>query len=281
MTTLRISHKTIFTYDSLVRSSYNEVRMTPRPTDHQRIVQSELAISPVTNIFEYDDYWGTRVHSFETLEPHQVLSVVATSTVEMLGGSVREPGFVTWDDLRRRYNEWMVAEFLTQTSACQAPDDLAAAAAQIAAGAPDPHTAALAICNHVHDNVTYLPGTTNVTTTAQQAWELRAGVCQDISQICLAALRSVGIPCKYISGYIGGRAKLAAGETVVGESHAWIERLTDRWFAFDPTNLKHIHSQHIAVARGRQYSNVTPLRGVFEGHAAADLKVSVEVTRLN
>ncbi|MDR1712980.1 MAG: transglutaminase family protein [Coriobacteriales bacterium] len=281
MTTLKVSHKTVFTYDRLVRSSYNEVRMTPRPTDHQRIVASDLAISPMTSIFEYDDYWGTRVHSFETLEPHQVLSVVATSTVEMLGGTTREPGFITWEDLRRRHGEWMVAEFLAETSACQAPADLASAAADLARSAADPHAAALAICGFVHDNVTYLPGTTNVTTTAQQAWELRAGVCQDISQICIAALRSVGIPTKYISGYIGGRSKLAVDETVVGESHAWIEWLTDRWFAFDPTNMKHAHSDHIAVARGRQYSDVTPLRGVFEGHAAADLKVSVEVTRLD
>jgi len=280
MSVLKVTHTTAFEYDRLVRSSYNEVRMTPRPTDHQRVRFAEVRIAPVTSVFEYDDYWGTHVHSFETLEPHRRLEVVSSAEIEMLGGREREPGFVTWEGLIARASEWRVAEFMQETSACTAPDDLAAAARELAAAAPDPHAAAMAICGLVHDQVSYLPGTTNVTTTAQQAWELKAGVCQDISQVCIAALRSVGVPARYVSGYIGPRSGMKVGETVVGESHAWIEWLTDRWFAFDPTNMKHAHGDHIAVARGRQYSDVTPLRGVFSGNVHAKLEVSVEVTCL-
>jgi transglutaminase-like putative cysteine protease len=280
MSRMRVRHVTTFSYDHLVSSSYNELRMTPLPTAHQRILLSQIAISPVTNIYEYDDYWGTHVHSFEVLEPHHVLSVVASSEIEMLGGSERSAEIISWDELKGLSSQWPQAEFLADTSACVAPNDLRQAARELAAAAANPHQAALDICGFVHDTVKYLPGTTNVTTTAQQAWALRAGVCQDITQICIAALRSAEIPVKYVSGYIASRQQLEVGEGAVGESHAWLEWRAADWFAFDPTNMKPANDSHFAVARGRQYSDVAPLRGVFEGHAKARLDVTVEVARL-
>jgi transglutaminase-like putative cysteine protease len=109
---------------------------------------------------------------------------------------------------------------------------------------------------------------------------VRKGVCQDITHLALGALRSVGIPARYVSGYLHPRPNAAIGETVGGESHAWVEWFCgDDWRGFDPTNGIDIGDRHVLVGRGRDYNDVPPLRGVYAGPFGSTLFVTVEITR--
>jgi len=125
-----------------------------------------------------------------------------------------------------------------------------------------------------------MQGVTGVHSTAREAWKERKGVCQDITHLALGALRAVGIPARYVSGYLHPIPDAAIGVTVAGESHAWLEWFCgDEWRGFDPTNLIDIGDRHVLVGRGRDYNDVPPLRGVYAGPFGSTLFVSVEITR--
>ena len=147
----------------------------------------------------------------------------------------------------------------------------------VAGFAPD--EAALAVARALRDEVEYIPGVTTVHTPAAEAWAVRKGVCQDITHLAIGALRSVGIPARYVSGYLHPKPDAAVGETVAGESHAWVEWFCGDWRGFDPTNLIDIGDRHVTVGRGRDYNDVAPLRGVYAGPFGSKLFVTVEITR--
>ena len=125
----------------------------------------------------------------------------------------------------------------------------------------------------------YVSGVTAVSSTAAEAWESRKGVCQDIAHVAVGALRAAGLPARYVSGYLHPRADAPIGETVVGESHAWVEWFSGRWHGYDPTNQLEIGDRHVRVGHGRDYTDVAPLRGVYAGAAGSELFVSVSITR--
>ena len=138
----------------------------------------------------------------------------------------------------------------------------------------------MAISGAIGDAVEYVQGVTGVHSTAQEAWAHRKGVCQDIAHLTLGALRAVDIPARYVSGYLHPKPDAAIGETVAGESHAWVEWFCgDRWRGFDPTNQIAIGDRHVLVGRGRDYNDVPPLRGVYAGPFGSALFVTVEITR--
>ncbi len=279
MSRLRIRHKTGFTYAGEVTASYNEARMLPASADGQLVLYSQLDISPVSNVHNYVDYWGTRVSSFDITTPHRELSLTATSVVEVRPR--RQPtDALAWDELATMVET--STEFidqLGQTTRTRPPAEVEELARSIIGSPGTPGEAALAICTGVGEAVEYMPGVTGVSTTAAEAWEHRRGVCQDITHLALGALRSVGIPARYVSGYLHPRPNAEIGETITGESHAWVEWYAGSWRGFDPTNLIDIGDRHVMVGRGRDYSDVAPLRGVYDGPHSSQLFVSVEITR--
>ena len=127
--------------------------------------------------------------------------------------------------------------------------------------------------------ITYDDAATGVTTTAGQAWAIGGGVCQDYSHTLLSLLRALHIPARYVSGYLHTEDE-APGQTVVGESHAWIEVWNGGWEAHDPTNDRSVGSAHVVVAKGRDYADVPPLKGIYAGGLSESLGVSVEITQL-
>lgn len=279
MKRLRIMHRTGFSYAGEVTASYNEARMLPVSADGQFVLHSQLDISPVSSKHSYVDYWGTRVSSFEILTPHRELVLTATSLVEVRD---REHSVTTtgWDDLptlaaaRVEY-----IEQLSQTRLTAPPEEVAELAARIAADSAGPCAAAEAICQAVGEAMEYMHGVTGVHSTGAEAWAERKGVCQDITHVALGALRSVGIPARYVSGYLHPKPNAIVGETVTGESHAWIEWFCGEWHGWDPTNLIPIGDRHVIVGRGRDYTDVSPLRGVYAGPFRSNLFVKVEITR--
>jgi transglutaminase-like putative cysteine protease len=279
MSRLRIVHRTGFGYAEPATASYNEARMLPYSGGEQFVLQANLDIRPVAAQHAYVDYWGTRVSTFEVLTPHTELSVTATSVVEVRPVPRREAG-IDWDALGELSRSTVsFIESSTQTDATAPPAELAELAAGIAAeGAPVGETA-LEVCRAVGGAVKYLPGATGVNSTARDAWDARAGVCQDLAHLALGALRSIGVPARYVSGYLHPDPTAALGQTVVGESHAWVEWFDGDWRGYDPTNLAEVGELHVLVGRGRDYSDVPPLRGVYAGPGTSELFVSVEVTR--
>jgi len=275
---LRVRHRTGYSYDGEVASSYNEARMTPLTDATQTTLESRVEVSPPASTYRYDDYWGTRVTSFDIHTPHKELVVTATSVVEThLRAS--SSGGLDWRDLenevvRDRYAEWLA--FTPRTD----PDGELADLARAAGADRSPAAAAIACVVAVREHVDYQRGATGVHTNGLEAWVERKGVCQDFAHITLAMLRSLGIPSRYVSGYLHPRATAEIGETIAGESHAWVEWWDGEWTGYDPTNGKPVGEQHVAVARGRDYDDVTPLKGIYSGPKSSAIGVVVEVTRL-
>ncbi|PJJ65134.1 transglutaminase family protein [Compostimonas suwonensis] len=279
MNRLRIKHVTGFAYQGEVSASHNEARMLPASGDSQLVLYSNIDIHPVSSSHDYVDYWGTRVNAFEVLSPHDELSLTATSLVEVRARAHEEHD-ITWEELAAWATVAMeYEEQERQTAKTEPPEEVVELVREIVSSSSGPCEAALAICRAVGERVEYVQGVTSVQTTATEAWAKRKGVCQDIAHIALGALRSAGIPARYVSGYLHPKPDAAIGETVTGESHAWVEWFCGQWRGYDPTNLIDIGDRHVAVGRGRDYNDVAPLRGVYAGSSGSRLFVTVEITR--
>jgi len=276
---LRIEHATGFAYQGDVAASYNEARMLPATTARQFVLTSALEIDPATPVNTYLDYFGTRVSAFDVLTPHRALQITARSLVEVRAWPA-ETVELTWDALAAEAARTLATvEQLAQTTRTDPHPEVVELAREIAGRHRDPGIAAAEIAAAVRDAVGYRHGITGVHSTARDAWEARKGVCQDIAHIALGALRAVGIPARYVSGYLHPKPDAAIGEAVTGESHAWIEWFAGGWRGFDPTNRIDIGDRHVTVGRGRDYNDVPPLRGVYAGPSGSQLHVTVTITR--
>ncbi len=275
---LRVVHRTGFHYEAPVPASYNEARMTPLTTAGQARLDSRIEVEPVTWTHSYQDYWGTQVTAFDVLTPHADLTVVSNSTVEVFAPHPPRQQ-IGWDVLARDDVRDAQVEALTQSEWTR-PQEQVLALARDAAGDLPPDAAARAVCARIFEQVDYVPGSTSVHTNAAQVWQARQGVCQDYAHLVLGALRGLGIPARYVSGYLHPLPDAEVGEPVAGQSHAWVEWWAGEWIGFDPTHDAPVGQDHVVVARARDYSDVTPLKGVYAGAASSQLFVSVEVTRL-
>jgi transglutaminase-like putative cysteine protease len=278
---LRIEHITSVTYAGPVQTSFNEARMTPLTLPSQMTLDSLVTAGAGVPVWTYSDYWGTFVSVFDLPEPHDDLVVRAVSTVETepFGGLPATGDRLSWTDLGTRAAGGRLLEFLMPTPLTTVTGEISGAAIDEISGLL-PDAAAEAISARVHQHVTYMPGATGVRTNAQEAWDKGQGVCQDMAQLTVALMRTAGLPARYVSGYLHPDPEAEPGSTSVGQSHAWVEYWAGSWVALDPTSLASVGERHVAVARGRDYGDVPPLRGIFHGPSGGDMKVTVEVTRL-
>lgn len=276
---LRIAHHTGYRYGGPVTSSYNEVRVAPMTTPEQTALRTRLEVRPAPWQHVYHDYWGSQVTVFEVHEPHSELAVTATSTVEVDRPGAPPPGG-RWDDLRDPAVVDEMVELLAPSTRTTPPPELAERVRALAGAGASPDDLAAEICRVLHAEVRYVPGATGVHSRAADAWGERAGVCQDFAHLALGALRSAGIPARYVSGYLHPDPSAVVGATVTGESHAWVEWWAGEWFGWDPTNDVAPGDRHVIVARGREYADVPPLKGVYAGSASSQMVVKVDITRL-
>jgi transglutaminase-like putative cysteine protease len=276
---LRIRHRTGFRYAGEVGSSYNEARMTPRTEPRQTTLAGQVDVRPAGLHYRYWDYWGTQVSAFDLHAPHSSLTVTATAVVETLPpAELPEPA--GWDALGRPEvgDDW--CEYLLPTGMTELEGELLDHARALRAGAADPRAAARAACDWVRSEVAYMPGATGVHTSAREAWRARKGVCQDLSHLTVGLIRAMGVPARYVSGYLHPKPDAVPGEAVVGQSHAWVEWWDGGWTSFDPTNGVPVGERHVVVGRGRDYADVPPLKGLYAGPASTAQGVDVEITRL-
>lgn len=276
---MRVRHTTRYAYAGPVASSFNEARLTPVSDVRQTVVSTQVQTVPATRAFRYTDYWGTLVTAFDLQAVHHELEVIGESVVETAAAPSAVPPELAWAEVRAPAIVDAMEELLEPTEYVPRDDALAEVALALADGR-SPREAALAVFTWVHEHMAYVPGSTAVHTSATQAFAERSGVCQDFAHLSLLLLRAVGIPARYVSGYLHPSAEPVIGETVQGESHAWVQAFTGHWWGYDPTNLSEIGPEYIAVGVGRDYADAPPLKGIFTGGAASDLEVTVAVTRL-
>ncbi|HET7691351.1 MAG TPA: transglutaminase family protein [Nocardioidaceae bacterium] len=276
---LRVSHTTGYKYEGAVVASYNEARMTPVTAAGQLVLSSRLDVTPAPFVYKYRDYWGALVTAFEISDVHHELLVTATSVVQV-DRHAPQPRHLSWEDVRDPLVVDRMCEYLALSGLVRPGEDLADRLVPLRSESARPGLFAHEVCRLVGDEVAYVTGSTNVQSTAVEAWEARSGVCQDIAHLCIGALRTAGVPARYVSGYLHPSSEATLGETVTGESHAWIEWWDGTWVGFDPTNMQTPDNRYVVVAAGRDYRDVAPLAGIFSGGETSSMFVEVSVTRL-
>lgn len=275
---MRVIHTTGYNYDAPVTSSYNEARLTPRSDNRQNVILNRVETDPATRSYRYTDYWGTAVTAFDLHAPHTSLEVAGSSVVETDAFTVPEEP-LGWDDLDAYAVKDRFDELLGHSTYVPLNRQLTAVAKRLSKGLT-PYEAVVAVSEWVNQEMSYVPGTTGVHTSAVEAWTEKKGVCQDYAHLTLVLLRSLGIPSRYVSGYLHPNAEAVVGESVEGQSHAWVEAWTGSWWGYDPTNAVPVSEQHVSVGIGRDYADVPPLKGIFSGGGSTALDVVVEITRL-
>jgi transglutaminase-like putative cysteine protease len=287
----RVRHVTRYTYDDVLEASYNRGLLQPREAPGQRVVSSEVVATPPSDLVStHLDYFGNRSVYLECRTPTTELVVAATSVIEV----DRTP-----PDLRA-LDGWTVAEAAGHLAESTDPVELAeftlpsplvamgAAVRGYAASELRPERplgeAVDALVHRIHADFRYTQGATSVRTTLAELLDLRQGVCQDFAHLAVGCLRSVGLPARYVSGYLEtapppGREKLQGADA----THAWASVLTPSgdWLDLDPTNDQLADSRYIVTAWGRDFSDVSPLRGVvFTEAGTSKLVVEVDVDPL-
>ncbi len=275
---MRVVHATGYAYKTPVTASYNEARLTPRSDSRQNVILNRVETTPATRSYRYVDYWGTAVTAFDLHAPHTELEVTASSVVET-DKAEAPTEVVTWEDLASAAVIDRFDELLTPTAYAPASRRIQAVGKRIAKY-HDPQEAVIEAAKWANSELDYVPGTTGVHSSGLDAHREGKGVCQDFAHLSLILLRSMGIPSRYVSGYLHPKKKAAIGETIDGQSHAWIQAWTGGWSSYDPTNDTGINEQYISVGVGRDYADVTPLKGIYSGAGSTDLDVVVEITRL-
>jgi len=276
---LSIRHVTGFIYDGFAESSYNEARMTPLTSNRQQVLEAKLRTGPNASQMTYKDYFGTAVTAFDLHDRHGQLEVTADALVDVML-IPREKPDRDLSNLSEPKVHDTYAEYLSSTTRTSLPEKLhKELASKITSD--DVDDLVQLVSTMVNDRVAYVPGSTHVTTTAYESWAQKTGVCQDLSHLMIGFLRGQGVPARYVSGYLHPDSEASLGETVTGQSHAWVEYFNGAWNGFDPTNGNDIGLSHVVVAKGRDYGDVPPLKGIYHGAPSRALGVTVEITRLS
>ena len=275
---MRVVHTTGYAYQSPVTASYNEARLTPRSDTRQNVILNRVETIPASRSYRYIDYWGTAVTAFDLHAPHADLTVTSSSVIET---EEPEPAAIEtgWGDLRSEAVIDRFDELLRPTAHTPSSKRVASVGKKISKS-HKPKEAVVAAAKWAHGELDYLPGTTGVHSSGLDALREGKGVCQDFVHLSLMMLRSMGIPARYVSGYLHPKRNATVGDTVDGRTHAWIQAWTGEWWNYDPTNDTGITEQYVSVGVGRDYTDVSPLKGIYSGEGATDLDVIVEVTRL-
>jgi transglutaminase-like putative cysteine protease len=280
---LHVYHRTHHTYAAPVRDSHNEARLQPADTELQSRLSFVLTVQPPPRLSNHLDFYLNCVHSIDVAAPHEELMVEAVSVV-----STREAPALPADASPAPLSMLAACarlpecyDFLQPSTYVDMSSDAARLALDVVAGRNDAWQAALAVVRHVHNEFAYLPSVTHVHTTMQEALRLRHGVCQDFAHVAIGLCRSLGIPARYVSGYLyNGPADQLKGTQA---SHAWIEVFIPGpgWRGLDPTNDQQTNPRYVRIASGRDYADVSPLRGTYRGTASRKLNVDVLITCLD
>jgi transglutaminase-like putative cysteine protease len=281
---LDIRYVTRFRYSAPVVESQNELRASPANDPHQQVVHYRVTTTPGARVASHVDYWGTRVDTFGIRSAHESLDVVAVATVETHARAAPEL-VVPIDALSDAGFREQHLEFLQLSPHVSWGGTVVSFARELAAQADDV-VAMITAVDAAVGALEYRRGRTEVGVAVDDVLAQGEGVCQDFAHLAIAALRVLGVPARYVSGYFfssddAGGTDVSADEVEV-ETHAWVEAAVPGhgWWAIDPTNGQPVGERHVTIGRGRDYDDVAPFRGVFTGASQHELEVGVTMRRL-
>jgi transglutaminase-like putative cysteine protease len=272
-------HTSTYRYAEPVVASFNEARITPCGSDDQVVIESSVLVHPATSLYTYRDYFSTVVTAFDVPEPHSELVVTGASVVETAPERTPDGAF-GWSELSTPGTTDRFSEYLAPTRYTAGDGELWSVA-NAYSGIPSPAEAVEAVGARVRGSMAYELGATGVSTSALEAWRAGRGVCQDFAHVGIVLLRMLGIPARYVSGYLHPQEDAVIGDRAIGAGHAWIEYWLGEWYPTDLTHGAPVGDRHITVARGRDYADVAPFRGVYQGGSLESLEVLVDLIRLN
>ncbi len=288
---LDIAYRLHFRYAQPVSESQNEIRVRPRDDPRQQVLSYRLTTTPATRVLQTRDYFGTTVDHLGIRLPHDELLIVAEASVETVTSEVAcEPVSCTRladQDFVNNYNEYLAPSQHVQWG--DLVDEVASWAVREAGD--DVNERVLAVARAVPTVLAYQRGSTSIGVTLEELIDGGRGVCQDFAHLGVGMLRSIGIPARYVSGYLFARDETFvhrdadphdSSSTVVSvQTHAWMEAAVPGhgWYALDPTNGGPISERHVVIGHGRDYNDVPPVRGVFNGTADAEVDAEVIIAR--
>jgi len=278
----RATHATLYRYDATVSQCQSEVRLTPRALPWQALLESRIEATPgPASVEAHKDYFGNDVTTFTILESHDRFEIVATSVVEVEARPA-PAGDRPWEAVRdelalhERPDTLEAFEYVFDSPFVAAGAELAAYARPsfppgrgLLEGIDD-------LAHRIHAEFTYQPDTTSIDTPVLEALKARRGVCQDFSHVMIGALRSLRVASRYVSGYLRSGADYQGAEA----SHAWVSVYLpgSGWVDVDPTNDVRPGTSHVTLGWGRDYGDVTPVKGIAlgGGHQIVDVEVRVD-----
>ncbi len=285
----RVTHRTTYEYSEAVSLCHSMAHLQPRDTARQRCVLRKLTVDPQPEVADdWLDYYGNMVHSFTLQKPHRRLMVTAVSKVEVQasGGTHGDMYGRRWEEVRdlvqsQRQRETLDAvQFVYESPMVKVSEAVRAYAQPSFAEGRSLMEAVRELTSRIFQEFKYDTTVTQVATPVEEVLRLRRGVCQDFAHLQIACLRSMGLPARYVSGYLltnapPGQSRLVGADA----SHAWLSvyGLEAGWLDFDPTNNLMPGDKHVTLGWGRDYSEVSPVRGVVLGGGQHRVHVAVDV----
>jgi transglutaminase-like putative cysteine protease len=280
-----IRYLTEYVYDAPVSDNLNALRVRPATTSTQRCDEFTVRIDPEARVGRHSDYFGTEVLEFGIVKPHSRLTIDVRARV--VTADPPDPPDADWDEVETDAYAEAAGEYLL--AALDEPengvlDDLVADLRR-----DSPLETVRLLCDLIPDRFEYRKGATYVGTTVTEFLQAGAGVCQDYVHLGLILLRRSGIAARYVSGYLWATSADDGDDSVEVDTHAWLEALLPGvdgrgepvWVAADPTNRRLASETHVKIGHGRNYSDVPPVKGVYQGTARAELESGVQMTRLD
>jgi transglutaminase-like putative cysteine protease len=289
----RIRHETRYLYAADVVHSHHLLHLVPRPASYQECLEHEIEITPDGHRRANEiDAFGNPVVRLELAQPHRELSVVSTMEIEVHSRlAVSAETTESWEQVRDEFafrgawpsrDQLDAARFRHESPHVRVKQAFTDYSAECFPAGQAILVCAEQLTTKLQKDIKYVPGVTNVSTASTEVIETREGVCQDFAHLMIACFRSRGLPARYVSGYLRTNATTSEdGKKLVGDgaSHAWVSVWSPPygWIEFDPTNGCFAGTDHVAVAWGRDFGDVSPLRGVILGGGKHQLSVTVVV----
>mgnify|MGYP000011428530 FL=1 len=282
MPVFNVLHITKYQYPSPVTDSANQIILSPLSNDFQEVISQKLSLFPNVKLDFYFDFFTNKVGVFTIVEPHNFLEIKSELVVETypIELPIVDMDVQTqWEDVKEQSQVFPYVDFVRQEK-IESKDEIFEAVKNIAKPELSVMETTTELSTYIYENFAYKQGVTDYETEIDEIWKLKAGVCQDFAHLLLAMLRMLGVPSRYVSGYISPSNQELRGE---GATHAWVEVYIPGygWLGNDPTNNCWVSDRHIKIAIGRDFNDCTPVKGTYKGLSNHILSVSVIITNEN
>jgi transglutaminase-like putative cysteine protease len=283
-----ITHITDYKYSHPAAEAYGEARLTPPNLPTQTVLSHSISLDPETATSPYVDYLGNTVHFFSLPYRHKSLTITNKALVDTRPRVLPERSMrITVGEAKQIFSSAMpdIFEYLQPTEQVELGQHSVRWVKRFLRGGAWLGPGLEDLCHAIYDEFEYKSGSTDNSTPLEKVWKEKRGVCQDFAHIALSIMRTAGLPCRYVCGYIEAVAPdSTSSRALTGAiaTHAWVEALVPglEWVGFDPTNRQWVDERYVVVSYGRDFRDATPLRGTFKGSGGQAMKVKVFMKRV-